>query len=127
MRLLLDEADRRERKLVINIGNMGEVFYLSVKARDLAYDGRVLENLRSRIVTLPAGNELLLRTANLPARHPISYAGAFAVATAIAATHPCTGDPELQAMAEGRKRASWSGSPDEGTSTSSPVRTYSTL
>ena len=36
VRLLLDEADRRERKLVMNIVNIGEVFYLSVRARDLA-------------------------------------------------------------------------------------------
>jgi len=104
VRLLLDEADRRERKLVMNIVNIGEVFYLSVKARDLGYGERVLENLRSRIATVPAGNELVLRAANLKARHPISYADAFAVATAIGRNSPLvTGDTELRAMAEREK------------------------
>jgi predicted nucleic acid-binding protein len=104
VRLLLDGADRRERKLVMNIVNIGEVFYLSVKARDLAYGERVLENLRTRIATVPAGNELVLRAANLKARHPISYADAFAVATAIGRNSPLvTGDPELRAMAEREK------------------------
>ena len=104
VRLLLDEADHRERKLVMNIVNIGEVFYLSVKARDLAYGERVLENLRTRIATVPAGNELVRGAANLKARHPISYADAFAAATAIGRNSPLVaGDPELRAMAEREK------------------------
>ncbi len=50
VRLLLEAADSRERKLLMNIVNLGEVFYLSVKAKDVAYGERVLENLRPRIV-----------------------------------------------------------------------------
>lgn len=36
VRILLDVAGRREGKLIMNIVNLGEVFYLSVKARNLA-------------------------------------------------------------------------------------------
>lgn len=43
VRWLLEAADRRERKLVMNIVNVGEVFYLSVRARDVAYGERILQ------------------------------------------------------------------------------------
>lgn len=100
VRLLLDAAGHREHKLVMNIVNMGEVFYLAVKARDLAYGERVLENLRPRIATVSASDGLVMCAAALKARHPISYADAFAAATAMLRQCPLvTGDPELQAMA----------------------------
>jgi uncharacterized protein len=104
VRLLLDRAESRERQLVMNVVNLGEVFYLSVKAKDLAYGERVLQNLRSRIMTVPAGDELVMLAATLKARHAISYAEAFAAATAILRREPLvTGDPELQAMAVDEK------------------------
>jgi len=97
---LLDEAGRRERKLVMSILNLGEVFYLSVKARDLAYGERVLRSLRALIMTASATDELVMAAANLKARHAMSYADAFAVATAISRDAPLlTGDPELRALA----------------------------
>ena len=58
VRRLLD-ADKQERTLAMNIVNLGEVFYLSVKARNLAYGERVLENLRPRILIVSASDELL--------------------------------------------------------------------
>jgi ribonuclease VapC len=104
VRLLLEGTDRRDGRLVMNIVNLGEVFYLSVKARDLAYGERVLKNLRTRVATVSASDELVLRAASLKARHAISYADAFAVATAIGHESPLvTGDPELRAMAEREK------------------------
>ncbi len=104
VRLLLEANDHRERKLFMNIVNLGEVFYLSVKAKDLAYGERVLENLRPRIATVPASDELVMRAAHFKARHAISYADAFAAATAIGRGSPLvTGDPELRTMAEQEK------------------------
>ena len=80
--------------------NLGEVFYLCAKARDLAYGERVLENLRVRVGAVSAGDDLVLHAARLKARHPISYADAFAAATAMLRDAPLvTGDPGLQAMA----------------------------
>lgn len=104
VRLLLDAADRRERKLVMNIINVGEVFYLAVKAKDLAYGERVLENLRRRITIASASDELVMRAAALKGRHLISYADAFAAATAMAHESTLvTGDPELRFIAEREK------------------------
>jgi predicted nucleic acid-binding protein len=98
VRLLLEAADRRERTLVMNMINVGEVFYLCVKAKDLAYGERVLQTLRSRIATVSAEDELVMLAALLKARHAISYADAFAAATAMHGAPLVTGDPELRAM-----------------------------
>ena len=112
VRLLLDAADRGERKLAMNIVNLGEVFYLTVKAKDLAFGERVLENLRPRITTVPATDELVMLAAALKARHAISYADGFAAATAILRDlQLVTGDPELRAMAavERKLKLEWIG------------------
>ncbi|HEX4169737.1 MAG TPA: PIN domain-containing protein [Bryobacteraceae bacterium] len=104
VRLLLDAAEHRQGKLMMNVINLCEVFYLSVKARDMEYGQRVLENLRSRIATISAGDELVMAAANLKARHAISYADAFAAATAMQRQVPLvTGDPEFRALAEQEK------------------------
>ncbi|HEX7362186.1 MAG TPA: PIN domain-containing protein [Bryobacteraceae bacterium] len=101
---LLKSAERRERKLLMNIVNIGEVFYASVKTRDRAYGERVLHDLRSRIATVSADDDLAMRAARLKAQYAISYADAFAAATAIAHALPLvTGDPELRKMAAKEK------------------------
>jgi predicted nucleic acid-binding protein len=100
MRRLLETADRGERRLSMNIVNLGEVFYLSVKARDLAYGQRVLETLHPRVMTISASDELVMLAATLKARHAISYADGFAAATALLQDAPLvTGDPEMRTMA----------------------------
>jgi predicted nucleic acid-binding protein len=99
-RELLEAADRRECRLAISIVNLGEVFYLSAKARNPTYARRVLETLHSRVTTVSAHDELVMLAATLRARHPISYAEGFAAATALLQDAPLvTGDPELRAMA----------------------------
>jgi predicted nucleic acid-binding protein len=101
---LLKSAERRERKLFMNIINVGEVFYASVKTRDHAYGERVLQDLRSRVTTISADDDLVMQAARMKAQHAISYADAFAAATAIAHALPLvTGDPELRAMASKEK------------------------
>ena len=100
VRLLLDAADRRERKFIMNFINVGEVFYFAVKVKDLAYGDWVPENLSPRITIVSASDEFVMDAAALKSRYPISYADAFAAATAIAHESPLvTGDPELRAMA----------------------------
>ncbi|HEX3681087.1 MAG TPA: hypothetical protein VHU83_01000 [Bryobacteraceae bacterium] len=56
VRSLLDASGGGPMKPLMNIVNLGEVFYLSVKARDLAYGERVLENLRSRVAIVSASD-----------------------------------------------------------------------
>jgi predicted nucleic acid-binding protein len=100
VRLLLETAEQREHRLAMNIVNLGEVFHLSVKARDLAYGRRVLETLHTRVTTVSAHDELVMLAATLKARHAISYADGFAAATAILQEAPLvTGDSEIKAMA----------------------------
>ncbi|MGA2903064.1 MAG: PIN domain-containing protein [Candidatus Korobacteraceae bacterium] len=104
MRALLESADRRECRLSISILNLGEVFYLSVKARDIAYGRRVLEALHPRLTIISAHDELVMLAATLKAWHAISYADGFAAATAILQDAPLvTGDPEIRAMAAKEK------------------------
>lgn len=100
VRYLLEAAERREQKLLMNIVNLGEVFYVSVKARDLHYGKRVVDALRPRLAVIPASDSLVMTAATLKSRHAISYADAFAAATALLQDTPLvTGDPELRTMA----------------------------
>jgi len=104
MRALLEAADRGEHRLSMSIVNLGEVFYLCVKARDVAYGRRVLETLHPRVMTISVHDELVMLAATLKARHPISYADGFAAATALLQAEPLvTGDPEMKAMAAKEK------------------------
>ena len=104
VRLLLEAAGRRERQLYINIINLGEIFYLSVKAKNVAYGERVLQNLRARIGIISASDELVMQASKLKAKHTISYADAFAAATAIdRKSRLVTGDPELRIMGQNEK------------------------
>lgn len=111
-RAFLKAAERGEYRLLMNLVNLGEVFYICVKARNLAYGRRVLETLQPRITTISAHDELVMLAATLKARHPISYADGFAAATALLQDAPLlTGDPELRAMAVREKalRLEWIG------------------
>jgi len=112
VRALLEAADRRESRLSMNIVNVGEVFYICVKARNMAYGRRVLETLHPRITTISAHDELVMLAATLKARYAISYADGFAAATAMLQGAPLvTGDPELRVMAAKEKalRLEWIG------------------
>ncbi len=96
----------------MNIVNVGEVFYLCIKARNAVYGQHVLEKLRRHITIISAADELVMLAAALKSRHAISYADGFAAATAILRGAPLvTGDPELQAMAirEERLAIEWIG------------------
>jgi predicted nucleic acid-binding protein len=105
MRGFLNAADRRECRLAMNIVNVGEVFYICVKARNMAYGRRVLETLHPRVMTISAHDDLVMLAATLKARYAISYADGFAAATALLEDAPLvTGDPELRAMA-GKEKA----------------------
>jgi predicted nucleic acid-binding protein len=104
VRILFEAVYRRERHLAMSVVNMGEVFYLSAKAKGLTYGEHVLENLRSRVKTISVNDDQVMQAAGLKARYPISYADAFAAATAMNRRSALmTGDPELRAMAEQEK------------------------
>ncbi len=102
--LLLEAASRQECRLVMNIVNLGEVFYVSARLRNTAYAEKLVDELRSCIAIISATDDLVMYAATLKARYRISYADAFAAATAMLRDAPLvTGDPELKAMSANEK------------------------
>jgi ribonuclease VapC len=95
---LLREAEHSKEPLLMNEINIGEVYYMAAKDRSLEH----AEDFLHRLETLPiqaVANSFaqVLETARLKARFPISYADAFAVATAIRMKAVVvTGDPEFR-------------------------------
>ena len=101
---LLDGVTRREHRLVMNIVNLGEVFYVVAKLKNLALAERVADSLRSRISVVSATDDLVMHAAGLKARHKIAYADAFAASTAMIRHVPLvTGDPELKNLSAHEK------------------------
>lgn len=86
--------------LFLNLVNLGEVFYITVRKKGLNEAKKLVQALKVGPVTLTEVSEpLVMAAAALKARHAISYADAFAVATAQAKGTPLlTGDPELAAF-----------------------------
>lgn len=105
---LLRSAQRDALPLLMNDINVGEVYYIVAKERSPEAAERVLDHLE----TLPlevVGNTLdeVLEAARIKAAHPLSYADAFAVATAIRFDATLvTGDRELEAVTE-RVQVEW--------------------
>ena len=80
--------------------NVGEVFY---RMHRIAGEVQATEGLRRLrrlpIEIVPAREAVVMEAARLKAGHPISYADAFAVATArLAGAGVLTGDPEILAL-----------------------------
>lgn len=98
VKTLLREAERSRAPLLMNEINIGEVYYMTAKDRSSAQ----AEDFLHRLETLPiqaVANSFaqVLEAARIKARFPISYADAFAVATAIRMDAVVvTGDPEFR-------------------------------
>lgn len=78
--------------------NAGEVAYIAEQREGKAGAEEILEVMRSRLALDLPNEEVVVEAAALKARHRISYADCFAVATAIA--HDAvllTGDPDILA------------------------------
>ena len=102
VRALIDAAGRGEVELVMNMVNVGEVYYLLAKERDRPQ----AETFLSDFQTMPVGivgapNDLILEAARWKSRYPISYGDAFALATAIRRQGALvTGDPDFKPIRE---------------------------
>lgn len=101
VRSLLREAERSNQPLLMNEINIGEVYYIT--AKDRSFD--LADDFLRRLDTLPiqtVGNSFahVLEAAKVKANFPISYADAFAVATAMRMNAVIvTGDPEFRRVA----------------------------
>lgn len=83
VRALLQSAARKKIRLRLSLINLGEVYYNTAKTIGEVRAEAVLKQLRLAPISFVSVSELLvLKAARLKARFPISYADAFAAATA---------------------------------------------
>lgn len=100
MRRYLKRADSGNVRLLMNVVNLGEVYYRMIQ---LAGEDNADEHLRLLrklpIEMVPVRESLALEAGRIKARHRISFADAFAVATArVEHGTVLTGDPEILAL-----------------------------
>ena len=94
MQAILDDAEAGAVDLAMNMINVGEVYYRLAKVRD-----EETEDFSERPEKDAHRDCGHAAAAQWKARHPISYADAFAVATAVREEAPLvTGDRELEAL-----------------------------
>lgn len=97
VKLLLEEAERGSAVLFISIINLGEVFYRIGKTKgELEAQATLLDIRNLPVNIIPASEESVFAAARYKIRYTISYADAFAAATAKSLNAILvTGDPEL--------------------------------
>ncbi|MBI4705022.1 MAG: PIN domain-containing protein [Deltaproteobacteria bacterium] len=96
----LNQATAGRARLLLNVVNFGEVLYRLIQVEGAAAAHRHAERFRAGAVEIaPARESLVIAAAELKAAHAISYADAFAVATArLERGILATGDPEILAL-----------------------------
>lgn len=94
---LLSESLEAGATRLISAMNVGELIYIVQRRFGDQKKLQMLAHLQSLELTiLPCPNDLIFRAAELKARYPISYADAFALASAIEhGADLVTGDPEF--------------------------------
>jgi predicted nucleic acid-binding protein len=106
------EAAAGKLRLLMSAVNIGEVFYITARWRSLTDAEIVMRHLQELPLEIcPAPNTLIWGAARVKAQHRLSYADAFAVATALRESATLvTGDPEVRAVGEkGVVRVEWIG------------------
>lgn len=97
---LLTLAENRKCRIIVCLVNLGEVLYITERERGLAMAQNALalmENLPLDL--LDASRDLVLDAAHIKAHYAISYADAFAAATALRENAVVvTGDPEFESI-----------------------------
>ena len=99
---LLALAEERKCRIVMCMVNLGEVLYITERKKGLPLAQSVLALVESLPVELlDASRDLVLDAAHLKAHYALSYADAFAVASALREQATVlTGDPEFEAVAD---------------------------
>lgn len=96
----LADAEQSGALLLMSVINIGEVGYIIFRARlTNNLDDFLSQFLSLPIRPVPADFDLVIEAAKIKARYPLSYADAFAAATAL--RHDAaiiTGDPEFKAV-----------------------------
>jgi len=101
VRALLRDAKASDEPLLMNEINIGEVYYLAAKERSLDKAEEFLRHLETLPIRVLSNTySQVLEAARIKAQFRISYADAFAVATAQReGAVIVTGDPELRPVA----------------------------
>ncbi len=97
MRRLMHRAKAGNVVLVMNVVNLGEVYYRCIQLTGEAAADEQLALIRAMPITIvPAKETIVLEAARLKARYRLGYTGAMVVATARQEQAPMyTGDPGL--------------------------------
>lgn len=95
--LLYDSQDGRAQ-VILNMINLGEVYYRCAHLQGLSFAKEILEKIKLLPITIyPCPNDLVIEASEIKAEYPIAYADAFIVATAIRENaRIVTGDPEFK-------------------------------
>lgn len=81
---LLYRARGYEEEALLNIINLGEIYYRCARIMDMQSARNLLENIRLLpIRIIPCPNDLVLEAAEIKRQYPIAYADAFALASAL--------------------------------------------
>lgn len=94
---LLTQAQRRKTFLLLNVINLGEVYYRLARQHGHTLAQTIIRQLETVPIQLyPCDHDLAIEAAKIKADYPMAYADAFAVATALKEDAVViTGDPEF--------------------------------
>jgi predicted nucleic acid-binding protein len=102
VRSILQAAAEGQCRVAMSVINLGKIAYIIERERGLAPAQAALAVLALLPIEIrPATRDAVLAAAHVKANHPIAYADAFAVATALELGGVIvTGDPEFVAIAD---------------------------
>jgi predicted nucleic acid-binding protein len=109
IREVLKSAEKHECTAGISLINLGEILYITERERGLVRAHEVLGVIHSLpIDILPVEEEIDKNAAHIKANYRLSYADAFAAATAMLYQGTLlTGDPELKSLNELEISVEW--------------------
>jgi predicted nucleic acid-binding protein len=95
---LLNKAEKGEAKLYMNYVNLGEVYYIIFREKDVNEANKSMVLIKRKLIDFVQVDErIALIAGRVKATYSMSYADAFAVATAIVKeAEIVTGDPEFK-------------------------------
>lgn len=100
VRELIQAANDRATALFVSLINVGEMYYIVSRRRGAQRADEMIQDLRDLPITFCPATELrIFAAAQIKAKHPISFADAFAASlTQELRATLVTGDPEFRAV-----------------------------
>lgn len=98
---LLLHARNNNVQLYLNLMNLGEVYYISIRKKGADFAGDIIKKMHDLPIEIvePINEDMVLKASAIKAQYSIAYADAFAAATAsLKAAIIVTGDPEFKLL-----------------------------